>query len=170
MILRENPHNPALEPTPRGAWKGLYWLIPVWLLLLTYLFLATHFGEKIMDRLAGGDPDADLRARLAGLRVARGLLLPPAEGGRTLWQGRGPEGLTAGFFIAGAVRAERVGHADEARAFLALELLGRGDRDGAVKMLAGTGLELPATVKPQEPATWEALPIGKKIRESLERN
>lgn len=122
-----------------------------------------------MEHLAAGDPDADLRARLAGLRTTRALMLPAAESGPALWRSRGPEAAGAGFFIAGAVRAERLGRPNEARAFLALELLGRGDRTGAEKMLEGTGLTLPATVKPEDPKTWEELAIGHKLKESLEK-
>lgn len=169
MILREKPHNPPPPSFAWNRWRALIWLIPVWAMLLAYLFLATHFGEKLMGCLAAYDPDADLRARLEGLRTTRALTLPHAESGPALWRARGPEAAGAGFFIAGAVRAERLGRPEEARAFLALELLGRGDRAGAEKILVGTGLALPTSVRTQDPATWEELAIGQKLKESLEK-
>lgn len=151
-----------------SPWRVLGGLAPLGLIVFTFVYFSAHFGEYLLDRLAAGDPDPARRVKVDGLRATRALLATSSTtNGELLWQARRSDGA-AGFFLAGAVRAEKLGKSEDARAWLALELLSRGDKATARVMAAQAGgLALPEMIKPADPATWENEAIGKKVKESL---
>jgi hypothetical protein len=168
MSEKSHTSPPSFQRIFRAGWP--VWAV-CWLILFTFVYFLAHWSRPLLDALAARDPDPARLTRLDSLRATRALLLPAGQNassaGAQLWAAR-RSGAEAGFFLAGAVRAERAGQPATARLWLALELLGRGDRAGAGRVLrdAGTSLTLNAEINPREPATWEATPLGRALRQS----
>lgn len=165
--MSEKAHNrPPRVPNGAGraAWAVLGWLAPLWLALGAAVCLIPRFSPQALDTLALGDAKDAIRVQLDGLRLTRGLLRPPGAGAPLIWQGRD----APGFFLAGAVDAERRGRPAVARLWLALALLDRGDAAGGRRMLeqAGGGGKLPESIATRDPATWGA-DLTRRLEESL---
>jgi hypothetical protein len=166
------PRHPSTirrAPNPR-PWGGvLLWTVPVWMALILVVSTFAWNGQRWMDALARSEPDPQRRQSQDGLRVARMLLKPrdPQAGAPLLWESR-RSGQAAGFYLAGAVRAELLQRPDQARLWLALNALTRQDRERAKAWVAPIRPKIRLEgIAPLDPDWIDRHELGRQLRESL---